>query len=259
MKHILLLSTIALTVLSGCSTAFKSGQTPDDVYYSPAREVSPAKEDELTKQQQEEYQEYISSQDDRYLRMKVAHRNRWSSIDDYDYWYDSRYDFGCSNTYNHYSYSNPWNPSWGISIGSGYGRRGYGSYGWNNPLYTVVYYGSPKFSGGGSTSGSNISAFRNKNYSNENYGFKDPKTGAFIPNNGNSNFGNLLKRVFSSSTSGSNGNTTSYDRPARTFNNSTPSNTNSTPPPAPSSNAGGNSGGVKSTGSSTSTGRGGRG
>lgn len=257
MKHILLLSTIALTVLSGCSTAFKSGQTPDDVYYSPGREVASAKEEEISRQQQDEYREYISSQDDRYLRMKVANRSRWSSIDDYDYWYDSRYDFGNYNVYDRYAYTNPWNPTWGISIGGSYGRRGWGGgYGWNNPLYTVVYYGSPKFSGGGSTSGSNISAFRNKNYSNENYGFKDPKTGAFIPNNGNSNFGNLLKRVFSNSASG-NGNTTSYDRPARTFNNSTPSNNNSTP--APSSNAGGNSGGVKSSGSSTSTGRGGRG
>ena len=73
-------------------------------------------------------------------------------------------------------------------------------------------------------------------------------------NNGNS-FGNLVKRVFSTATTiaGAVSND-SWDRASRSFSNS-----NSSGGAAiPSSNAGGNSGGVKSTGSSTSTGRGGR-
>ena len=261
MKHTLLLSVLSIGLLSGCSTAFKAGQTPDDVYYSPGREVASAKEEKKEKIQQEEYQEYISSQDDRYLRMKVSNRNRWSSLDNFDYWNDSRYDFcncncyGSSNTYGNWNNYGNWNQGWNVSVG--YGRRnGYGNYGWNNPIYTLVHYTNPKFSGGGNTSGSNISAYKNKSYNNSNLGYKDPKTGGFVISGGNNNgFGSLLKRVFTSSSNTNN--SSSYDRPARTFDNSNP-NTNSTPP-ATSSNAGGTSGGFKSTGTSTSTGRGGKG
>jgi hypothetical protein len=39
----------------------------------------------------EEYQDYQSYQDDRYLRLKVANRNRWSTIDDWGYWNDPRF------------------------------------------------------------------------------------------------------------------------------------------------------------------------
>ncbi|MCW3088874.1 MAG: hypothetical protein JWQ78_2260 [Sediminibacterium sp.] len=270
MKHTLLLSVLSIGLLSGCSTAFKAGQTPDDVYYSPGREVASAREDQKEKVEQEEYQEYISSQDDRYLHMKVANRNRWSSIDNFDYWYDSRYDFSTYNDYNSLNNYSMWNPGWNLGIG--YGRRGgfgnygysnygyggyngYGGYGWNNPLYTLVHYTNPKFSGGGSNSGSNISSYRNKTYSNTNFSYRDPKTGGFVSGGNNSSFGNLLKRVFTG-TSSSNSNSSSYDRPARTF-STTPN--SSTPAPAPSSSAGGTSGGFKSTGSSTSTGRGGKG
>lgn len=254
MKHTLLLSALFVMLLSSCSTAFKSGQTPDDVYYSPARELT-VKEEEKQKTRQDEYRDYVSSQDDRYLHMKVANRNRWNSLDDFEYWNDTRYDFYNYHTaWNTYNYS--WNPSWNLSIGSGR-RSGYGNYGWNNPVYTVVYYANPKFAGGGSTTGSNISAYKNKTYDNTNLGYKDPKTGSFVPAGNNNNFGNLLKRVFTGSSD--NNSAGSYDRPARTFSNSTttPNSTNTTP--ATSSSAGGNSGGFKSTGSSTGTGRGGKG
>jgi hypothetical protein len=251
MKKLLLTSLIGMALFSSCSTAYKAGQTPDDVYYSPGREGLTAKEEYRQQQDQQEYEEYISSQDDRYLRMKVANRSRWGAIDDYSYWYDSRYDF-CN--YNNYSFYNPWNSNlyWGISY---YGRPYWGGgyyYGWSSPYYTLVYYGTPKYSGGGGyTSGSNLSAYRNKNYNNSNYGYRD-KSGNFVPAANNNSFGSLLKRVFTTSP---NGNTNSFDRPARTFNQ----NNNSNKAPAPSSNAGGNSGGFKSTGSSSSSGRGGRG
>jgi alkanesulfonate monooxygenase SsuD/methylene tetrahydromethanopterin reductase-like flavin-dependent oxidoreductase (luciferase family) len=100
MKHTLLLTVLSIGFLASCSTAFKAGQTPDDVYYSPGREITSAKQEEKDQRQKEEYQEYVSSQDDRYLRMKVANRNRWSSLDDFDYWHDSRYDFCSCNCYN---------------------------------------------------------------------------------------------------------------------------------------------------------------
>ncbi len=255
MKRILLLSAFSIVLLSSCTTAFKSGQTPDDVYYSPARGISP-KEDQVRKEEDAQYQDYVSSLDDRYLRMKVANRSRWSSLDNFDYWYDSRYDFNAYSPYSSYNYYNclnpytSWNPYW--SVGIGYGRyRG----GWNNPITTVLVYANPHYGGGGSTSGSNITAYRNKTYNNTNYGYKDPKTGNFVPSSSNSSFGNLLKKVFST---GSSETSQSYDRPVRTY---TPSNNTpqSTPAPATSSSAGGSSGGYGSTGSSSSTGRGGRG
>lgn len=255
MKRLLLFSAVSLTLFSACSTAYKSGQTPDDVYYSPGREVA-ATASRNDQRQQDEYQEYISSSDDRYLRMKVANRSRWSSLDDFDYWYDSRYDF---SNYSNYSSYSPWctcfSPfSIGFSRysywGSGYGNYGY--YGWGNPYYTVMAYGSPKFSNPGSTSGSNLSAYRNREYFNSNFGQRDKNGNYTVP--GNASFGNLLRRVFTTSPqTNTNPNSTSYDRPARTFDNNSRSSSSG------SSSSGGTSGGFKSSGSSTSTGRGGRG
>jgi hypothetical protein len=264
MKQALLFSLLGIGLLTSCSTAFKAGQTPDDVYYSPGRAVTNLREERAQQQQEEEYQDYVSSLDDRYLRMKVANHARWSTIDNFDYWYDSRYDFGIYDRYNSYSFYNPyayWNPGWSFRLGYG---LGYGSpyypggigWGWSSPIYTVVHYTNPYYGKGGSTSISNITAFKNRNYNNNNYGYKDPKTGLFVPGNSNSSFGSLLKRVFTSSNNNSNSANNSFDRPVRTF--SQPNNNSSTQP-ATSSSAGGNSGGYKSTGSSTSTGRGGRG
>lgn len=272
MKQAILLSLLGIGILSSCSTVYKSGQTPDDVYFSPGRELTGRDEVKLD-EEKAQYQDYVSSLDDRYLRMKVASRSRWSTLDDFDYWYDSRYDFNAYNgfNYNYYSSLNPyWNPGYrlGIGLGSlyypdyGYYAGGYNyGWGWSSPVYTVAkYYSSPYLpaKSGGYTAGSFATAYRNKSYQNSNYGYKDPKTGAFVPSSSNSGFGNLLKRVFSSSSAQS-GYANSYDRPVRTFSNTSTPNTNTYTPPATNSNAGGNSGGFKSTGSSTSTGRGGRG
>lgn len=252
MKTTLLSSLLTIGLLSGCSTAYQSGQTPDDVYYSPANETASKKEEEKAKQEQERYEEYISSQDDRYLRMKVANRNRWSGIDDFNYWYDSRYDFGNYNSYSGWNNYYSWNNRWNLGIGYGGWRPQYGvgyGWGWNNPMYTVIVYASPKFYSG-STSGSNLSAYRNtKGFSNNNQGYYNPKTGSFV-NTGSSGggFGSLLKRVFTSGTNSSS--SSSFDRPVRSFTNSNGSTAK------PSSSAGGNSGGVRSTGSSSSSGRG---
>jgi hypothetical protein len=54
-------------------------------------------------------------------------------------------------------------------------RPGYGYFGWNNPAYTLVYYTNPKFSGGGYTSGSNISAYKNRTYNNANAGYNSKR------------------------------------------------------------------------------------
>lgn len=276
MKRMLLLGLIGSSLLAGCSTMYKSGQTPDDVYYSPGREGLTAGQQ---KQQDNEarYEDYISSQDDQYLRMKVANRNRWSALDDFDYWYDSRYDFGQSyygyggyNTWNNLYGWNPYSysmfPAWnyGLSYGLGYGmwRPGWGL-GWNCPAYTVIGYANPKAFYGNNTyvnfnSGTNIAAFRNRTYNNTNSGYRDNKSGQWINVDNNQNrFGNLMRRVFSPAPNNSS-NASSWDRPVRTFSNTntySSGNNNSSSSSSSSSSAGGNSGGYKSTGSSAGGGR----
>jgi hypothetical protein len=90
-----------IIVFTSCTTAYRSGQTPDDVYFSPARphEEYVSIEDKDDKSQQ---QEYYSYNDDRYIRMKVRNRDRWSYFDDYyrdpyAYTYQGCY---CSCNYN---------------------------------------------------------------------------------------------------------------------------------------------------------------
>ena len=51
----------------------------DDLYYTPSK----PSEQVVAQAEEETYQVYQNYQDDRYLRLKVANRNRWSSIDDF--------------------------------------------------------------------------------------------------------------------------------------------------------------------------------
>ena len=86
MKRQILLLAITAAALSSCTTAYKTGQTPDDVYFSPTRPQDEyvrveEKEDDQKYRYDEEYY------DDRYLRMKVQNRTQWSYLDDW-YGYD---------------------------------------------------------------------------------------------------------------------------------------------------------------------------
>ena len=96
---------LALTVLgfTSCTTAYKTGQTPDDVYYSPVRPQDESADEDRDSDRRSSYSdEYY---DDRYLRMKVRNRYRWSNLD--DWYYTDRYSIG----YNYYfgSFNNPFN------------------------------------------------------------------------------------------------------------------------------------------------------
>jgi hypothetical protein len=227
----------AAILLGGCTGAYKSTQTPDDVYYSPAKGGPAA----------DEYEDYTASTDENYLRMKVKNHYRWSSIDDYAYWNDSRY---LSNSY---YYSDLYNYNWlnNYSVSNPYAGW-YGYYGscwnsWYNPYYTVVYYKNPQTYKAFSTSGSNLSAFSNRNYNNSNQLYPTNTKGYNNSNspNSNGNFGSLVKKVFSSGDN--NGNrASSWERPAMSF----PSNSGSSSP-APSSSAGGNSGGYSTSNGGT--------
>ncbi len=105
MKSAILLLALTVVVLSSCTTAYNTGQTPDDVYYSPARP-----QDEYVQSEKRNDRNYRYSDDyyeDRYLRMKVQNRYRWSDLDD---WYGSerRYRYTVYTGYN--LYNNPWTP-----------------------------------------------------------------------------------------------------------------------------------------------------
>ncbi len=97
----LLLIAIATVSVTSCSTAYKSGQTPDDVYYSPARAI-----EENYNRNEVEYR--TDNYEDRAIRMS-ARDPRWRYIDlDYDYRYDPyRYGYNYGYYYNPYYYNRP--------------------------------------------------------------------------------------------------------------------------------------------------------
>lgn len=228
MKYKILLFGLIAAMFTGCSSVYRAGQTPDDVYYSPAKEgatKATAKRDK--------YEEYVSSQDDRYLRMKVRDRDRWSMIDDYSYWNDSRYvpyynyNHYRNNIYNQFAWNNWYSPygfsPYGISLSynwnSGYyynpnfmysGYYGYGGY---SP-YSNFYISKNPTRTSTNVNRPNLNAYRNNQYSNRNADY----------NNNNTNregFGNTLRRAITPTDSYNNSNRTSnnntYSAPARTY------------------------------------------
>ena len=102
-KILLLIITVAL--FSSCSTAYKSGQTPDDVYYSPVRFTGENQDN--TKQDEAKT---VSSEE---IEIRMCSRDRrWRDLD-YDYGYQSSpyYYSNCScSNYGYYYNPNyhPW-------------------------------------------------------------------------------------------------------------------------------------------------------
>ena len=277
MKKMLLILSVASTSFVGCNSIYKSQQTPDDLYYSPGQEITASGQRKYDRDA-EEYQQYVSTMDDNYLRMRVSNYNRWSSLDNFSYWNDMRYGFSPIgvNTLTHgWGWNDPWavgynpwnigwNPGWNLGFGinawntwcpNPYGPGIWGSPVYNSPFYSVIGYVNPKLITPGVNAGANLTAYRNRTYNNgNNYsGGKDSWYAPGTQGGNNNNFGNLVRRVFSNGNSNTNGSyPSSYDRGARTFSSSSSSNSGM------SSSAGGSSGGYHSSGSSASSGRGGR-
>ena len=201
MKKNLLYLLCVIALLTSCSTAYRSSQTPDDVYYSPGQKIY-----------DDEYVAYNNSSDDNYLRMKARDHYRWSSIDDYSYWYDSRYYYN-----NYYSLSYP-----SFTLGLGYNvypLYSYSSYSynpwhsWYNPYCTVVYYKNPtvyykpvnKYI---------ITGYNNRNYNNYNVPLQNGnRSNAYNNSNVNRTRNNFNRnqnnsqsmRLFNSNSGGSSG------------------------------------------------------
>ena len=94
MKTIIFL--LAVLLFASCSTAYKSGQTPDDIYYAKGRTVV---------ENTNRYERVEKVYQDRQIRM-AAYDYRWRTLDDrydYDYRYNP-YTYG----YNYGYYYNPY-------------------------------------------------------------------------------------------------------------------------------------------------------
>lgn len=105
MQPKILLIALSVAAFSSCSTAYKTGQTPDDVYYSPVKPV--------------EEKKYTEREDDRrpvnndYEITMTIRDQRWRSFrEDYDYDY-SPYNYTCKRIGYGYYY-NPYYYPWAI-------------------------------------------------------------------------------------------------------------------------------------------------
>jgi hypothetical protein len=97
----IVLLAISFFVTSCTSLQQTTTAATDDLYFTPSKEAETTtnKSDKYTTDDVEtsdeaEYQEYQNYQDDRFLRLKVANRNRWSSIDDFGYWNNPSFSVG---------------------------------------------------------------------------------------------------------------------------------------------------------------------
>jgi hypothetical protein len=111
MQTKILLLALSAVAFSSCSTAYKSGQTPDDVYYSPVR-YTEAKQDN---DRDEVKNKPAQPATDYSINMSIRDR-RWRDFSD-DYNYDnSPYNYTC-NKYNYGYYYNPYYYPWAIYTG----------------------------------------------------------------------------------------------------------------------------------------------
>lgn len=248
MTRLILLLAIFTATISSCTTAYKTGQTPDDVYFSPARP-----QDEYVRvDQEDEYRYNDEYYDDRYLRMKVRNRSRWDDLNDW-YYYD-RYSY----MYNYYygTWYNPYN-SWHY-YHNPYCHTGY-NYIILNPKYPQTHTTITR------PRSFSLNSYTNNNISNTNTGdIKLNRTGITsrpVFNNSNtrktsSTAGSVIRKIFTpGSIENSNDNSSSGSRSTnRTY---TPSSSTSNSSSGSSNSSSSGSSNKSSSGSVTRPSRGG--
>ena len=229
MKTTILLLAVFSAVLSSCSTAYKTGQTPDDVYYSSARPQT--ENDKVKNEDKKEYTYTDDYYEDRYLRMKVRNRNRWNDLDD---WYNyDRFSYG----YNYY----------------------YGSY--NNPYYSWNYYYNPYCCCHTNNIYSNtkvasikpiikphnfsLAGYTNNNYNNTNSNTSSKRVynNTNNSNNNSNGFGKTIRTIFDRNNNNNNSSSSSSSSSSsRTY---TPSSSSSSSGSSSGSSGGSSGGSVK--------------
>jgi hypothetical protein len=120
----ILLFGLVIAGLSSCAT-YRTGQTPDDVYYSPEREGASYVQTERDEDNRTSYNE---SNEDRRIRQQIRDQ-RFRSFDDDFYWNSPRYNSWGWNTWNNPYNTWGWNNNWGMNYGWGWNNR------WNNSFY----------------------------------------------------------------------------------------------------------------------------
>lgn len=254
---ILSLALILVAGLSGCSSAYRTGQTPDDVYYSPTREVASYATVDNDRRNGSRYNNRNSGYDDQHyddywLRMRVRNRYRWSAFDDYgwnDYGYNSWNSWGYNNSFGSYGYYSPFS---------------YNSY-WNNYYYWNSWYNP--YCGGiivvnpknnpvvyNKVRNFSLAGYNNNTYSTSNrsgnFRMQSSRSG-YNNSNGSYGTGNNNRRINNSNS----GSRESYysptsDRPTRSYSPSSSSSNSGGYSPSSSSSSSSRSGGGSSGGSS---------
>lgn len=200
-NKIILLLFVAGIGFSSCSTSYRNSQTPDDVYFSPLKDMTYANE-------QKDEHNYIDPEE-REIRM-AAHDQRWRNLDYY------------------YNYDNYYNPYY-YGYGSGYGYY-YNPFYYPYPVYAPVIWSNPK---NHTPRMANLGAFQQP----QTITVKDPKLGTTQTikntsryNNSNMRNGNT-RTIFSSGNTNSSteNNTRSYNPSSSGRVSSGSSNSSSTP------------------------------
>lgn len=174
MKNKILLFIFSLIALFSCNTAYRSGQTPDDVYFSPVKY-----EGEEDKKEEKEDSTITQNSEDRQIRMKTRDR-RWRELDvryGYDYTYHPYY-YG----YNYGYYYNPYYCNYPVRNGITVT---------NNPIRTT-----------------NLSSYNNTPVT-----IRDPKTGTIRnkpTRSYNQRNGSVLRDIITPSSGNSNGSGRTY-------------------------------------------------
>ncbi|MEO5683809.1 MAG: hypothetical protein ABIQ88_14285 [Chitinophagaceae bacterium] len=249
----ILLLALSVAALSSCSSAYKSGQTPDDVYYSPGRPQAEAYVEVRQEKQGSNYQTYEQYQDnyrdDRFLRMSIGnpyYLNSYNSYSGFDWRYNSFYEgfnYGYNSPWNNYfAWNNFYNP-YALSYGGG-GYYGGGYYGGG--------YGGGYYHGGAGVNYPSYRApisrpvvFNVNSYSNGTRAAARPSSGNYYNNNQRYNNGGSYRTI---NNSNSNNNHPSYSPSNSNSNTNTPSRSY-TPSNSGSSSSGSSSGGSSGGGS----------
>ncbi len=253
MNSRILLLAVSIVSLSSCSAVYKSGQTPDDVYYSPAPQRQQADYVDVKQPKDgsnfQSYEQYTDGlRDDRFLRMSVGnpyYMDSYNSYGAFDWRYNSFYDgfnYGFSSPWNNYfawnNFYNPYAP--GFSMG-------YGGFSYSNYYYPGIgggYYGGGVKYTAAATPISRPRTFNLSSYTNSN------RPAARTYNTTNSYYNNANQRYNNSNSSNARSNNSYYNtnnnaRSTYSPGNSNSGNSNSTPArsytPAPSGGGGGGS------------------
>jgi uncharacterized membrane protein YgcG len=207
---------MAAATISSCSTVYKSGQTPDDVYFSPVKKV------EVREESRQEYSQ-TETQKQETREESIARRGiydrRWRDLNDDDD-YNNRYNHHCNCYCNSY---------------------GYGYY--NNPYYLPRPYYYPSY-GYRYVPANNTPRMVNLQAYNPTMTANNGKPGTGVGNspgnrrtyNNNNGLGNVIRKIISpssSNTNSSSGNDTRTYTPSSSNNGSSSSGSSSGSVPRP--------------------------